>query len=87
MEVRSAGVASDAKVPITAELLAWADEVYVFEKRHRNILLKRFPELYSIKSIVCLYIPDEFEFMSPELVSILTDKLQRYLGSPRGNQA
>lgn len=72
----------DARVPLTAELLEWADEVYVFERRQRNIIHKRFRELYEKKSIVCLYVPDEFEFMSPDLVAILTEKLERYLGKP-----
>src|SRR4051812_48796439 len=65
LEVRSAGVGLDARVPLTAELLAWADEIYVFERRQRNVIHKRFRELYEKKSIVCLYVPDEFEFMSP----------------------
>lgn len=82
LDVRSAGVGLDAKVPLTAELLEWADEVFVFERRQRNIIHKRFRELYAKKIIVCLYVPDEFEFMSPDLVAILTEKLERYLGEP-----
>jgi predicted protein tyrosine phosphatase len=82
LEVRSAGVASDARVTLSSELLEWADEVYVFERRHRNIIHKKFPKQYESKSVVCLYVPDEFEYMSSELIIILTEKLQRYLGKP-----
>jgi predicted protein tyrosine phosphatase len=80
LEVRSAGVAAGAKMPLTAELLGWADVVFVFEKRQRNIIHKRFPELYAAKTIHCLYVPDEFDYMSPALVVLLEERLERYLG-------
>lgn len=82
LEVRSAGVDRDATVPITAELLGWADIVYVMEKRQRNIIHKRFLELYGTKRIVCLYIPDHYDYMDPNLIGLLMVKLVPYLGRP-----
>jgi len=52
------------------------------ERRHRNKLRKKFPKIVDVKPIVCLDIPDEFDFMAPELVQLLKVKLDRYLGEP-----
>jgi predicted protein tyrosine phosphatase len=71
LDVRSAGVDKDATVPAGRELIEWADVVFVMERRHRNIIHTRYPDLYRSKRIICLYIPDEYEFMDPELVLLL----------------
>jgi predicted protein tyrosine phosphatase len=81
LEVKSAGLAREATVPLTADLLEWADLIFVMEKRQRNIIHSRFSDIYARKRIVCLYIPDEFEFMDPDLVSILEHKVGTYLTS------
>jgi predicted protein tyrosine phosphatase len=79
IEVKSAGVAKEATVPISIELLEWADLVFVMEKRQRNIIHSRFKEIYDRKRIICLYIPDEFEFMDPELIALLQERVTPYL--------
>jgi len=79
---RSAGVGSQATVPLTEELLKWADIVFVMEKRQRNIIHKRWPKHYEQKRIVCLYRPDEFDYMDPVLVRILINKLEPQIGRP-----
>jgi predicted protein tyrosine phosphatase len=82
LEVRSAGLARQATVPLTIEMLEWADLVFVMEKRQRNIIQSRFKELYQRKRIVCLYIPDDFEFMDPELIQLLEERVSPYLQTP-----
>ncbi len=79
LEVRSAGIAPDARVPITEELLQWADMVFVMEERQRAYLRRNFPALAMAKPIVCLNVPDIFQYMDPKLARILTEKLQPYL--------
>ena len=79
VEAKSAGLGKQATVPVSAELLEWADLIFVMEKRHRNIIHSRFKEIYQRKRIICLYIPDEFEFMDPELVTLLEEKVTPYL--------
>ena len=81
-DVRSAGVGSHATVPVTEELLEWADIIFVMEKRQRNLIQKKWPEQYERKRIVCLYISDEYDYMDPVLVRILVDKLEPYIGKP-----
>jgi predicted protein tyrosine phosphatase len=75
----SAGFGKYATVPLTRELLEWADLVFVMEKRQRNIIHSRFDEIYKHKRIICLYIPDEFELMDPELIELLEAKVTPYL--------
>lgn len=84
LEVRSAGLDADAVVPLTRELLEWADLVMVMEKRHRNLIQKRFKDLYRTKRIVCLYIPDEFEFMDEGLVRLLRERAGPLFDPPTG---
>ena len=79
VEAKSAGLGKQATVPVSAELLEWADLIFVMEKRHRNIIHSRFKEIYQRKRIICLYIPDEFEFMDPELIQLLEEKVTPYL--------
>ena len=79
VEAKSAGIGKEATVPVSAELLEWADLIFVMEKRHRNIIHSRFKEIYLRKRIICLYIPDEFEFMDPDLISLLEEKVTPYL--------
>jgi predicted protein tyrosine phosphatase len=86
LEVRSAGIAEYAAVPLTGELLDWADWVFVFSKRQQRIVEARYGDRSDRKKLVCLGLPDRFEYKSPELVSRLTGKLGRYLGVPGHNE-
>jgi len=71
IEVASAGTNNDADIPVTAELLEWADFIFVMERSHRSKLQKRFKAQLRAKRLVCLDIPDDFEFMDPELTHML----------------
>jgi len=83
LEVRSAGVAPDAIVPVTEELLQWAETVFAMDAGHRLYLQTHFFSTWGgAKRIECLDIPDLFHYMNPELVRILTEKLRPYLGEP-----
>jgi len=74
-EVASAGLNSDAAVPASPELIDWADIIFVMETAHRNKLSKRFRPHLKAKRMICLDIPDEFEYMDPGLVRLLETKV------------
>lgn len=74
-EVASAGLNPDANTTVTPELLQWADVIFVMERAHRNKLSKRFRVHLKSQRIVCLDIPDEFEFMDPALIRLLEAKV------------
>lgn len=75
-EVKSAGTDKLASTVLSSDLLDWADAIIVMEKIHRNRIREKFPKHYETKKIVCLYIPDEYDYMQPELISILKDKIE-----------
>lgn len=79
IEVSSAGTNNDAENPLTAELVEWADTIFVMERAHRNKLQKRFRSSIDAQRVVCLDIPDDYEFMDPVLVSLLRARMARYL--------
>jgi len=81
LEVASAGTNNDAENPLTSELVTWADLIVVMEKTHRSKVQKRFRSALGGKRLICLDIPDEFEFMDPTLVKLLQARLARYLPS------
>jgi predicted protein tyrosine phosphatase len=79
IEVYSAGTNHDANNPLTAELVAWADVIVVMEKAHRNKLQRKFRKALNGQRVICLDIPDEYEFMDAGLVRLLQAKMVRYL--------
>ena len=79
IETQSAGLGNEAGNPVSPELLAWSDLIFVMEKSHRNKLSKKFRSFLSNKRVICLDIPDEYEFMDPVLVQLLKEKVTRFL--------
>ena len=77
----SAGLNHDAENPVTPELLQWADIVFVMESAHRSKLSAKFKPHLKNARVVCLEIPDEFEFMSPDLIQLLKARVPRHLPS------
>ena len=75
----SAGLGNDADVPLSPEQLAWADIIFVMEKAHRNRLASRFKRHLNGKRVICLDIPDEYDYMQPELVTLLEKKVGPFL--------
>ena len=84
IECASAGTNHDACNPLTPELIEWADIIFVMEQGHRSNLTSRFSQYLANKRIVCLEIPDVYEYMDPELVRLLKDKVPRFL--PGGHE-
>ena len=81
IEVASAGTNSDAESPLTAELVAWADMIFVMEKAHRSKVQKRFRGAPKKARIICLDIPDDYEFMDEALIQWLKARVCRHLPS------
>ena len=79
LECDSAGLAPDAVASLSTEQLEWADIVFVMEKSHRNKLSKKFRKHLNSKRVIVLGIPDDYEFMQEELVSLLVAKVPQFL--------
>ena len=62
----------------------------VMESRHRSRILERFGdqlgetpgETPGESPIHILDIPDEYQFMDPELVKLLVDRIEQFLSAP-----
>lgn len=81
VEADSAGTNNDADVPLSSEQVEWADIIFVMEKTHRTKLQKHFRPFLNGKRVICLDIPDEYDFMDLELIDILKAKVAPYLPS------
>lgn len=51
----------------------------VEERHRRNAIRKKYPDLYESKRIVCLYIPDDYDFMDKYLQILLKEKFEDVL--------
>jgi predicted protein tyrosine phosphatase len=67
-----AGTDTEADRHVTKEQMDWADVIYCMEMRHRSKLRRKFKG-YSKKMRV-LNIPDDYEYMNEELISLLRSK-------------
>ena len=79
IEADSAGLGNDANVSLSPEQIEWATIIFVMEQSHRKKLSQRFRPHLNGKQVICLGIPDEYEFMQPELVEILKRKVEPFL--------
>ena len=76
-EVRSAGTDRNAVTPLTRDLVAWADVIVAMEQTHRSKIRNRFKSQLAGKRLVVLGIPDEYDYMQPELVALLQARVRR----------
>jgi len=79
IDCSSAGLNHDAENPLTAELVEWADLLFVMERAQRDRLATRFKRQLTSTRVVCLDIPDNYTFMQPELVDLLRRKVTPFL--------
>jgi predicted protein tyrosine phosphatase len=79
IEAESAGIDRDAEVLVGTDAIEWADLILVMEKAHRRKLTAKFQHCLKDKKVVCLDIPDNYEYMDPELVDILERKVRPFL--------
>ena len=79
LEVASAGLKNDAEQALGAELVEWAELIFVMERAQRTKLQQRFRAQLKDKRVVCLDIPDDYDYMDPVLVRLLEMKVPRYL--------
>ncbi len=83
---RSAGTDHDARIPVTAGHIGWADKIFVMEQRHRELLRQKFRRELEQKEVICLFIPDEYEPLAEDLPEILRVRLEAHLDlSVRGD--
>lgn len=81
IQVKSAGTALYAKVTINKELLKWADQIFVMEKIHQEIILERFYEMGAKleEKLIVLGIDDIYSKYESHLIEIIKERTIPYL--------
>ena len=81
VNVRSAGTSPRARRTINMQDVRWADLILVMEHKHSQQVRAEFGNWVRKEAIVVLDIPDDYRFMDPELVSLLSDQVATILNS------
>lgn len=79
---RSAGTYDFALIPVSAELLSWADEIVCADTEHVQKVLAvadNVSPLIKTKPIVNLRIPDIYEYRHPELMLLIEERYVKWL--------
>ena len=79
LQVRSAGTEPSARIKLTAKTIAWADYIFVMEKKHKQRIMEKFDSALEQKTIIVLDIPDEYQFMDQELIDDIKSSVAPYL--------
>ena len=79
LDVRSAGTSDEAMVQVNERMLDWADVVFIMEDEQRRELNRLFPKHPALNRLICLEIPDKYEFLDPELVNLLQERTRPHL--------
>lgn len=80
VEAMSAGTNNDSEQPLTGDLIEWADVVIAMDREHRTRINRKFRAQMKGKGLAVLGIQDDYDYMQPELVSLLKARLQRWIG-------
>ncbi|HZF99783.1 MAG TPA: hypothetical protein VEY71_02225 [Chitinophagales bacterium] len=76
---KSAGTANSARTKLNADMLRWANIVFVMERKHQQIIRQLYPALYSNLNLVVLDIEDNYGYMDDELIELLEQSIAPYL--------
>ena len=81
LSVSSAGLDRTAENPLDSEAIEWADLIFVMEKAHQRKLSRQFQPWLKNKRVICLNIPDDYDYMDPRLVALLEQSVRPHLGT------
>lgn len=74
LEVRSAGVRTDASRPLGVADIEWADVIFVMDQEQKEWIQERFRES-ALPRIRILDIPDTLIYMDPRLQRLLREAI------------
>lgn len=81
-DVRSAGTEDSARIKVNLGHIGWADIIFVMEKKHCRKIKEKFAYDLNNKTIICLDISDDYQFMDQELIEILKSRVSEYIEVP-----
>lgn len=76
---RCAGSHSYALIPVTPNLLAWAQRIVFVHQSNKLMVEKKFDlnEWFEPHEITVLNIPDDYDHMNPELCKIIEQQFEK----------
>jgi predicted protein tyrosine phosphatase len=80
---RNVGTASYALIPLTEDLIQWADEIVCMEPEHEIVVRQKMIDWAFNKPIVTLHIEDIYEYRDPKLIKLIQQKYNEYQASLR----
>ena len=75
IKVRSAGTSPKARRTVSSNDIIWSNKIIVMESKHKQRLKSNYQSELNDKDIFVLDIPDDYQFMDPELIEILKDAI------------
>lgn len=78
-EVRSAGTEDQARIKVNEGHIGWADIIFAMEKKHVRRLNEKFSDALASKKVICLHIPDDYEYMDEDLIGLLQSGVSEYM--------
>lgn len=76
--VRSAGTSPTAVHVVSVKDVEWAKLIVCMEQKHKAQLQRLFPNV-ELPPIKVLEIPDEYDFMAPDLVELLKQEIEQLI--------
>ena len=80
LNVRSAGTNASARKHISEKDINWADLILVMENKHKKRILGKYCD-FDLPQIIVLDIPDEYQYMERELISIIKISVEDILNN------
>lgn len=74
---RSAGTEPYALIPVTEDLLLWADEIVCADTEHAMWIRNKMMEWTIDKPIIDLQIPDNYEYRNPKLIEMIKERYEQ----------
>ena len=81
--VRSAGTSRGARRRIAIADIRWADVILVMEHKHKSRIMAEFRGETRFKPVHVLDIPDDYQFMDPELIEVIKAKAEPLIGEAK----
>jgi predicted protein tyrosine phosphatase len=75
IKVRSAGTSPKARRTVSSNDIIWSNKIIVMESKHKQRLKSNYQSELNDKDIFVLDIPDDYQFMDPDLIEILKDAI------------
>ena len=73
---KSAGLYNNT--PVNRKQIDWADVIITMEEDQGDEIARRFPVEYLSKRVLCLNIPDVYNYGNSDLKKVLIEKLSNY---------